>query len=62
MRLLTYNEAAQILGMPLPTLYSKVCRKEIPHVRINKRCVRFEQDKLEQWISERRVEPQKQAE
>ncbi|MCC6157445.1 MAG: helix-turn-helix domain-containing protein [Deltaproteobacteria bacterium] len=53
--LLTYSEACAILKMKLPTLYSKVSRREIPHVRLSGRDVRFDADELARWIDDRRV-------
>ncbi|NLH47744.1 MAG: excisionase family DNA-binding protein [Myxococcales bacterium] len=55
--LLTYREAAALLNLALPTIYSKVSRKELPHVRLGSRCVRFERERLLSWLEERRVEP-----
>lgn len=52
---LTYEEASQLLNMSLSTLYSKVSRKEIPHIRINQRCIRFDQEELIEWINRHRV-------
>lgn len=53
--LLTYKETASFLAMKLPTLYSKVCRHEVPHVRLSGRCVRFDPDELQAWLDARRV-------
>ncbi len=38
-------------GFTKPTLYTKVSRKQIPHYRLSRRCVRFRVDELEQWIA-----------
>ena len=53
--LLDYPGAAELLGLALPTLYSKVCRKEIPHIRLSGRMVRFDRDELIAWLNEHRV-------
>lgn len=53
--LLTYGEAAAFLRMKLPTLYSKVSRREIPHVRLSGRDVRFDVAELSAWLDARRV-------
>ncbi|MBI5493955.1 MAG: excisionase family DNA-binding protein [Deltaproteobacteria bacterium] len=47
---MTYKEAAQYIAVPLGTLYSLVCRKRIPHVRLGKRFVRFKREHLDKWI------------
>ena len=55
--LMTYLEAAQFLGVKLPTLYSMVSRKQVPHVRFSGKMVKFDREKLVLWIKERAVEP-----
>lgn len=55
-RLVDYKTAAEILGMPIPTLYSKVCRREIPHIRLSSRLVRFDTTILEDWLESHKVE------
>ncbi|MDP2342263.1 MAG: helix-turn-helix domain-containing protein [Deltaproteobacteria bacterium] len=54
---LTYEQAAEYLGVALPTLYSLVCRKAVPHVRLSARMVRFDVDDLDRWLDSRRVVP-----
>ena len=53
--LLTYSGAAALLGLKLGTLYSMVARREIPHVRLGPRLVRFSRCALTAWIGERTV-------
>lgn len=50
-----YDAAAAITGFSKPTLYSMVSRKQIPHYRMSRRCVRFSVEELESWIAARRV-------
>ena len=57
MERLNYREAAEFLGVKLPTLQSMVCREQVPHVRLSGRLVVFERDALEKFIAERRVSP-----
>ena len=54
--LMTYLEAAEFLNMKLATLYSKVSRKEIPHLRLSGRMVRFDPERLAEWLKERAIE------
>ncbi len=54
----TYDEVTQIFGFKKPTLYSMVCKKQIPHYRLNSRTVRFDLEELEDWIKQRHVMPQ----
>lgn len=53
--LLTYPDAARILGLPVGTLYSLVSRRDVPHVRLGPRTVRFERAARQTWIDARRV-------
>ena len=55
--IMTYAEAAKYLGLPLGTMYSMVARKEIPHVRLGPRLVRFPRTALSEWIRRRTVVP-----
>ncbi len=52
---LSYREAARFLGVPLGTLRSMVCRRQVPHIRISPRVVVFDVAVLEQWIALRHV-------
>jgi excisionase family DNA binding protein len=53
---LNYREAARLLGIPVGTLRSMVCRRQVPHIRISPRVVVFDAASLEDWISQRRVD------
>jgi excisionase family DNA binding protein len=59
--LLTYAQAATQLGLKPGTLYSMVSRKEIPHIRLGPRLVRFDEDDLCRWIESCRVSREEQA-
>lgn len=52
---LNYREAARMLGVPIGTLRSMVCRRQVPHIRISPRVVVFEVAALDAWITARRV-------
>lgn len=54
-RLVGYEDAAKYLGLPIGTLRSMVSRKQIPHVRLSARVVKFELAALDEMIEERRV-------
>jgi excisionase family DNA binding protein len=58
-RLITYEAAAEYLGIPIGTLRSMVCRKQIPYVRLSARVVRFELAVLDAVIEERRVDAER---
>ena len=53
---LTPKEAAQFLGYTPGTLYVKCNRKEIPYIKQGK-FLRFEADRLKEFVISGRVEP-----
>lgn len=59
--MMNYEEAAAFLGLKVNTLYSMVSRKELPHVRLSRRLVRFDRAELARWVAERRVAPAERA-
>ena len=54
--LITYQEAARILGLPRGTLYALVHQNRIPHVRLGRRLVRFDPQQLKDFVDAHRVE------
>ena len=50
-RLLTYAEMEALTGIKRNTLYAMVSKKQIPHVRLSRRIVRFREDEVRRWIS-----------
>jgi excisionase family DNA binding protein len=60
-RLVDYETAAKYLGIPIGTLRSMVCRRQIPHVRLSARVVRFELAALDAVIEERRVQAERRS-
>jgi excisionase family DNA binding protein len=50
-KLLKIAEAAELLRLAPGTIYHLISRRSIPCVKLSKRCVRFRQSELEQWIS-----------
>ncbi len=59
--LVSYQEAAQFLGLPLGTLYSLVSQRRIPHKRFGNRLVRFSKKELVEWIQLNSVEIKKSS-
>lgn len=55
---LTYQQAAQLLGAPVGTLYSWVHHRRIPHVRLGRRLVRFRRSELLGWLADHEVSPE----
>jgi len=52
---ITYQEAAEIIGVPQGTVYSWVSLKKIPHLRFGPRLVRFSRQELQKWIEKRLI-------
>lgn len=53
---LNYKQTAEWLGVPLSTLYGWVHFKQIPHIRLGPRMVRFDCSVLQHWLDDRAVE------
>jgi len=51
MKLLNYDEVADMLQTPKTTLYSWVKQRKIPHIRISERVVRFDREAIVEWLS-----------
>jgi Helix-turn-helix domain len=49
-RRIGYSDAARLLAIPVGTLRSMVCRRQIPHIRLSARIVIFDVDALERWL------------
>ncbi len=54
--LVNYKQAAEMIGLPLGTLYALVSQKRIPHVRLGKRLVMFSIPEIMAWIVEHKVD------
>ena len=52
----TIQEAAQITGVSIPTLYKWVSHRKIPYIKMG-RLVKFDPLKLEEWIKQQTVMP-----
>jgi excisionase family DNA binding protein len=44
---LSYADVEAEYGIPVGTLYALVCRRQIPHIRLGKRWVRFDRGEIE---------------
>lgn len=56
---LTTEDVARLLNVSSKTIQRKVARREIPFVRLGPRTVRFDPDKIERWLEEQTVYPNK---
>ena len=50
-----YDAAAQLLAIPIGTLRSMVCRRQVPHIRLSPRIVVFDVRALQSWLAARAV-------
>ena len=50
-----YIGAAAFIGVPIGTVRAWVARRQIPHLRLGPRLVRFDLADLRRWLDERRV-------
>ncbi len=55
-KMLNYKQTAELLGIPVGTVYSLVSQNRIPHLRIGPRFVRFSHDDLQAWLASKQVE------
>jgi excisionase family DNA binding protein len=51
--LLTVNEVAQAIGMTTFGVYGLVHKRQIPAVKISRRCLRFRPQEIEKWLQEK---------
>ena len=59
--MLTYSQAAVLMGVRIGTVYALVSQKRIPHVRFGRRFVRFSASELRAWVRSQTVPPIKHA-
>ena len=53
-KLLSIQETADCLGIRITTLYTWVCKRKIPFIKVGK-LVKFEDRDLSRWVAKRRV-------
>lgn len=56
-KLLDVTEAAEYLGVAEKTLYKWVSLKKIPYVKLSPKCLKFDIQDLDRWITEKRIQP-----
>lgn len=55
-KLLTVAEVAELLGMTEGAVRNLVYRRQIPHLRVGGRRVRFDAAEIADWLAAQRVE------
>jgi excisionase family DNA binding protein len=53
--LMSYDDLSKYLGYAKPTLYAKVRERVIPHIRLNKRKVKFCKEDIDKWVDSQKV-------
>ena len=53
-RLISIQEASVLLGLKVPTIYKKICRRELPHIKLGGK-VLFRPSELERWVQKHSV-------
>ena len=56
-RLLSIAETMKILGIRKSTLYCWVHQKKMPYVKLGRRCLRFRESDIMNWISDKATYP-----
>ncbi|MGO9613263.1 MAG: helix-turn-helix domain-containing protein [Dissulfurispiraceae bacterium] len=51
--LLTPQEVADWLNVKLPTLYKWTCANSIPHIKLSRKLVRFDEEELKGWLQKK---------
>jgi len=51
-RLLTTQQVAKYMNIPLSTIYAMVQRKQIPFKRFGTKSIRFDRHAIDKWIDE----------
>jgi len=52
---LTIDELSLYLKVSKPTIYKWLAKKEIPHIRRNKRIIRFDRQKIDAFMEKHEV-------
>ena len=53
-RLIAIQEASVLLGLKVPTIYKKICRRELPHIKLGGKIL-FRPSELELWVQKHSV-------
>ena len=55
MPMLDYDQFCERYAMKKATAYSLVCRRQIPHIRLSGKMVRFDSDEIDGWFRDHHV-------
>lgn len=51
-QLIDVNELAEYLKITVETLYNWISQKKIPYVKVGSRLVRFDLEKIDEWLEQ----------
>ena len=54
--LINLEQACELLNLKKPTIYKKVCSRQIPFIKLGGKLL-FDPEKLEAWVNAHAVEP-----
>jgi len=49
-KLLKPSDIAEMLGVKIRTVYHWIHTKQIPHIKLGKKLVRFDQEEIKKWV------------
>ncbi len=50
---MTMDEIARILGVSQATIYSWTSKNLIPHIKLGRRCLRFREKEIAEWLDQK---------
>lgn len=56
-KLMNVSEVAEYLGVEKSTIYSWTFKKCIPHFKISEKCIKFDPEQIQKWLSEKQFNP-----
>lgn len=56
-KLMNVSEVAEYLGVEKSTIYSWTFKKFIPHLKISEKCIKFDVDQIQKWLSKKQFNP-----
>jgi excisionase family DNA binding protein len=57
--LMTPDDLAQLLGVPLQQVYRLSHEARIPKIKLSRRCLRFSRSEIDKWLRRKVVKPTK---
>ncbi|MGB9878346.1 MAG: helix-turn-helix transcriptional regulator [Candidatus Pelagibacter ubique] len=58
-KLLSSQEVAMLLGVPVERIYTWTHMRKLPYIRISRKMIRFRKSDVEKWLQERTIKEAK---